>query len=694
MTQTEPDAARDQLAINTIRTLSIDAIQKANSGHPGTPMAMAPVAYELWQRFLRFDPEDPIWPNRDRFVLSAGHASMLLYSLLHLAGVKAVDPDYETLGELAIKLEDIEHFRQLDSRAAGHPEYHWTSGVETTTGPLGQGVGTSIGMAIASQWLAATYNRPGFTIFDFNVYVLAGDGDMMEGVSYEAASLAGHLRLDNLCWIYDNNHITIDGSTSLTFGDDVASRFMAQGWNVTRVGDANDLEQLHRAFETFEHCDDRPTLIIVDSHIGYGATGVQDTAAAHGEPLGEEEVRIAKRFYGWPEDAHFLIPDGVVERFREGVGKRGEHARGEWERMFERYRSEYPELASEVQRMQRRDLPDGWDETLPAFEPDEKGVATRVASGQALNAIAENVRWLVGGAADLTGSTNVGLKFEDAGYFSAEDRAGRYLHFGIREHGMSAAVNGMALSKLRPYGATYLIFSDYAREPIRLSALMEIPAIWIFSHDSIGLGQDGPTHQPVEQLASLRAMPGLVTIRPCDANEAVEAWRVTMRQKHQPTALVLTRQAVPILDRERYAPAAGLERGAYVLADADDGDPELILIGTGSEVHLCVEAYEQLTAEGEKVRLVSMPSWELFDLQPEEYRAETLPEHVRARVAVEQASTLGWERFVGRHGAMIGMHTFGASAPLKDVQQKFGFTPDRIVAACKEQLAEARVGAR
>jgi transketolase len=691
----DPDATQDQLAINTIRTLSIDAIQKANSGHPGTPMAMAPVAFELWQRFLRFDPDDPIWPNRDRFVLSAGHASMLLYSLLHLAGVQAVDPEYETLGELSVKLEDIEHFRQLDSRAPGHPEYHWTSGVETTTGPLGQGVGTSVGMAIASQWLAATYNRPGFELFDFNVYVLASDGDLMEGVSYEAASIAGHLRLDNLCWIYDNNRITIDGSTSLTFSDDVASRFMAEDWNVLRVGDANDLEQLGRAFETFLATDDRPTLIIVDSHIGYGAPQVQDTAAAHGEPLGEEEVRAAKRFYGWPEDSQFLIPDGVRETFAEGVGARGREARKEWERLFERYRSEHPDLASELDQMQRRDLPEAFDDHVPIFAPDEKGIATRVASGQALNAIAEHVRWLVGGAADLTGSTGVELTFEDSGVFSPENRSGRYLHFGVREHGMSAAVNGLALSKLKPYGATYLIFSDYAREPIRLSALMEIPAIWIFSHDSIGLGQDGPTHQPVEQLVSLRAMPGLITIRPADANEAVEAWRVIMRQRHQPTALVLTRQAVPILDREQYAPAAGLERGAYVLADPDDGDPELILIGTGSEVHLCVEAYEQLSAEGEKVRLVSMPSWELFDLQPPEYREELLPGHVQARVSVEQASTLGWERFVGTHGAMIGMHTFGASAPLKDLQKKFGFTPDAVVAACKQQLAEARgVGAR
>jgi transketolase len=689
------DADLDQLCINTIRTLSIDAIQAANSGHPGTPMAMAPVAYELWQRFLRFDPEDPIWPDRDRFVLSAGHASMLLYSLLHLARVKAVDPDYETLGELSVKLEDIKHFRQLGSKAAGHPEYRWTSGVETTTGPLGQGVGTSVGMAIASNWLAAHFNRPGFELFDFDVYVLAGDGDLMEGISYEAASIAGHLRLSNLCWIYDNNHVTIDGSTALTFSDDVATRFIGQGWNVMRVGDANDLGMLDRAFETFKREAHRPTLIIVDSHIGYGAPDVQDTAKAHGEPLGEEEVQLAKRSYGWPEDAQFLIPEGVVEHFAAGVGARGRAMRAQWEQLLERYREQYPELANHIELMQRRELPDGWDREIPSFPVDAKGVATRAASGKALNAIARNVPWLVGGAADLTGSTSTGLTFDGAGVFSAEERGGRFLHFGIREHGMASAVNGLSLSKLRPYGATYLIFSDYEREPIRLSALMEIPAIWIFSHDSIGLGEDGPTHQPVEQLAALRAMPGLVTIRPSDANEAAEAWRVLMKLHHSPVALVLTRQAVPVLDRSRYASASGLERGAYVLADAEDGEPELILIGTGSEVQLCVSAYEQLTAEGEKVRLVSMPSWELFDLQPRKYREEVLPPGVAARVSVEQASTLGWERFVGTNGAMIGMHTFGASAPLKDLQKKFGFTPDAIVAACRQQLeSHGRVEAR
>jgi transketolase len=681
-----PQTEIDELCINTIRTLSIDAIQAANSGHPGTPMAMAPVAYELWQRFLRFDPDDPIWPNRDRFVLSAGHASMLLYSLLHLARVRAVDPDYETLGELSVKLEDIKHFRQLDSRAPGHPEYRWTSGVETTTGPLGQGVATSVGMAISSQWLAARYNRPGFELFDFDVYVLAGDGDLMEGVSYEAASLAGHLHLDNLCWIYDNNHVTIDGDTALAFSEDVATRFIGQGWNVTRVGDANDLGLLRQAFETFERESERPTLIVVDSHIGYGAPGVQDTAAAHGEPLGEEEVRLAKRSYGWPEDAQFLIPDGVVDRFAEGVGARGRELHERWRQTFERYRADHPRLADDVERMQRRELPEDWDADIPTFPMDEKGLATRKASGQALNAVARRVPWLVGGAGDLTGSTSVGLSFEGAGTFSASDRGGRYLHFGIREHGMCAIVNGLSLSKLRSFGATYLIFSDYAREPIRLSALMEIPTIWIFTHDSIGLGQDGPTHQPVEQLASLRAMPGLITIRPCDANEAAEAWRVSMRLQHSPVALVLSRQDVPTLDRERYAPADGLEQGAYVLCDSDRGDPDLILIGTGSEVQLCVAAYEQLTAAGENVRVVSMPSWELFDQQPREYRERVLPPSATARVSVEQASTLGWERFVGPNGAMIGMHTFGASAPLKDLQQKFGFTPEAIVATCRAQL--------
>jgi len=668
----------DTLCINTIRTLSIDAIQKANSGHPGTPMAMAPVAYTLWQRFLRFDPSDPIWPNRDRFVLSVGHASMLLYSLLHLAQVEAVDPDYEVLGEPSVSLDDIKSFRQLDSHAAGHPEYHLTSGVETTTGPLGQGVATSVGMAIAGKWLQARY---GSQLYDFDVYAIAGDGDMMEGVSGEAASIAGHQRLSNLCWIYDNNHISIDGHTEITYEDDVAARFMGYRWNVTRVGDANDLELLTRAFEQFKQEADRPTLIIVDSHIGWGSPK-QDTAAAHGEPLGEEEVRETKRAYGWPEDAQFLIPDGVYEHFARGVGERGRWLRTEWE---QRVADAGAQVAAEIDQMQRRTLPEGWDADIPGFDADEKGVATRKASHQVLNAIAPRVPWLMSGSADLTGSAASGLDFEGATALQPEDRTGRELHYGIREHESAAISNGLSLSKLRPVWSTYLIFSDYARPAIRLSALMELPVIHWFSHDSIGLGEDGPTHQPVEQLAGLRAMPGMNVIRPCDANEVVEAWRVMMQQRHQPTALVLTRQNVPILDRSRYASAEGLARGGYVLADAD-GDPEVILIATGSEVALAVGAYEELRSDGVRARVVSLPSWYLFDLQPDDYRESVLPKAVQARVAVEQASTLGWDRYVGPQGQIVGMHTFGASAPLKEVQRKFGFTPERVAEAARELL--------
>ena len=671
----------DTLCINTIRTLSIDAIQKANSGHPGTPMAMAPVAYTLWQRFLRFDPTDPIWPNRDRFVLSAGHASMLLYSLLHLARVEAVDPEYEVLGEPAVSMDDIKSFRQLDSHCPGHPEYHLTSGVETTTGPLGQGIATSVGMAVAGKWLQARY---GSQVYDFDTYAIAGDGCLMEGVSNEAASFAGHQRLDNLCWIYDNNHITIDGHTELAYEDDVAARFMGYRWNVTRVGDANDLELLTRAFQEFKEERDRPTLIIVDSHIGYGYPHKQDTAEAHGEPLGEEEVRETKRAYGWPEDAQFLIPDGVYEHFARGVGERGRRLRTEWD---QRLADGDPQVATEIDQMQRRALPEGWDADIPSFEPDEKGLATRKASHQALNAIAARVPWLMSGSADLTGSAGSGLDFDGEGSaaFQPEDRRGRDLHYGIREHGSAAISNGLALSKLRPVWSTYLTFSDYARPAIRLSSLMELPVIHWFSHDSIGLGEDGPTHQPVEQLASLRAVPGLNVIRPCDANEVSEAWRVMMQQRHQPTALILTRQDVPILDRSVYASAEGLARGGYVLADAD-GEPEVILIATGSEVALAIGAYEELRSDGVQARVVSLPSWYLFDLQEDDYRESVLPRAVQARVAVEQGSTLGWDRYVGPQGQIVGMHTFGASAPLKEVQRKFGFTPERVAEAAKELL--------
>ncbi len=692
VTQTQIDIQKqtDELCINTIRTLSMDAVQQANSGHPGTPMSMAPVVYCLWQRFLRFDPNDAIWPNRDRFVLSIGHASMLLYSLLHLCEVKAVNAKYEQLGELSVPLEDIKRFRQLDSKCPGHPEYRWTSGVETTTGPLGQGVATSVGMAIAGQWMAQYFNRPGFEMFNYDVYALCGDGCMMEGVSSEAASLAGHLKLSNLCWIYDNNKITIEGHTEWAFSEDVATRFIGYGWNVTRVGDANDLEMLERAFKTFKNTPDKPTLIIVDSHIAYGAPNKQDSSAAHGEPLGEEEIRLAKRNYGWPENAKFLVPEGVREHFQSGIGKRGYELRDTWMAKFDDYKAQYPDLADQLYRMQHRQLPEHWDRDLPTFLPDAKGLAGRDASAKVLNAIAKNVPWLIGGSADLAPSTKTRLTFNEAGDFTAKNYGGRNFHFGIREHAMGAILNGMALAKVRPYGSGFLIFSDYMKPAIRLAALMEIPAIYIFTHDSIGVGEDGPTHQPVEQLALLRAIPGLITLRPADANEVVESWRVVLQLQHSPAVLVLTRQALPTIDRSQYAPASGVQQGAYVLADAPDGKPDVLLIATGSEVSLCVNAYEQLLVEGIKARVVSMPSWELFEQQSQEYRDSVIPPTVTARVCVEQASTFGWGQYVGLGGERIGMHTFGASAPLKELQSKFGFTPQKVVAAAKAQLAKLR----
>ena len=681
----------DLTSINTIRTLAMDGVQAANSGHPGTPMAMAPVAYCLWQKFLRFDPQDPVWPNRDRFVLSMGHASMLLYSLLHLTEVRAVNQDYETLGEVSVPLDSIKSFRQLDSRCPGHPEYRWTSGVETTTGPLGQGVATSVGMASARQWLAARYNRPGFEkLVDFNVYAMCGDGCMMEGISNEAASLAGHLRLSNLCWIYDNNHITIEGNTSLAFSDDVATRFISYGWNVTRVGDANDLVMLGRAFRTFLDTNDRPTLIIVDSHIGYGAPHKQDTSGAHGEALGEDEVRLAKRNYGWPEDKTFYVPDGVYDHFREGIGKRGKQMRDDWFAQIGEYRKHYPELAEELFRMQHRQLPEGWDRDLPEFPADPKGQATRDSSAKVLNAIAKNIPWFMGGAADLAPSTKTRLTFDGAGDFSAENYAGRNFHFGIREHAMGAIVNGMSLVKVRPFGSGFFTFVDYMRGSLRLSALMELPVIYVFTHDSIGLGEDGPTHQPIEQLAHMRSMPGLVVLRPADANEVTEAWKIILQLHHQPAALVLCRQSVPTIDRAKYAPASGLARGAYILADTPGADPEVILIGTGSEVSLCLQAYELLTNEGARARVVSMPSWELFDDQDENYRESVLPSHVKARVSVEQASDFGWSKYTGRSGHNIGIKTFGASAPLKQLLKKFGFNVENVVAAANSQIARHR----
>jgi len=679
----------DLLSINTIRTLSIDAVQKANSGHPGAPMALAPVAYVLWQEFLRYDPADPVWPNRDRFILSNGHASMLLYSMLYLSGVKAVDSEYKVLDEPAVSLDDIKNFRQLDSKTPGHPEYRITSGVETTTGPLGQGIGNSVGMAMAGKWLEARYNRPGFEIFDYNVYAFCGDGDMMEGVGSEAASLAGHLKLPNLCWIYDSNQITLDGPADWSFSEDVATRFKGYGWNVTHVGDANDLNALSGGFREFLARKDRPTLIIVNSHIGYGSPHKQDTSAAHGEPLGVGEVKLVKKNYGWPEDVQFLVPDGVVENFREGIGERGNELSSEWKELFGKYGQQFPELADNISRMQRRDLPDGWDKNLPTFPPDPKGIATRESSVKVLNVVAENIPWLVGGSADLATSNKTTLKFEGAGDFQAGNYAGRNFHFGVREHGMAAALNGMVLSKLRAFGGTFFNFTDYMRPSMRLAAIMEIPTIYVLTHDSIGLGEDGPTHQPVEQLASLRAMPGMLTMRPGDANEVVEAWKVILRLKHEPISLVLTRQALPTLDRSKYAAASGVAKGAYVLADASGGKPELILIGTGSELSLCVDAYEKLTAEGIRARVVSMPSPDIFEQQDQAYRQSVLPPELRARVSVEAAST-GWERYVGLDGAIIGMTTFGASAPAKDLFKKYGFTTDHVIQAARDVLARNR----
>jgi transketolase len=677
----------DMLSINTIRTLAIDAVQQANSGHPGAPMGLAPVAYCLWQEFLRYDPADPSWIDRDRFVLSNGHASMLLYALLHLAEVRQVDAHGQVTRELAVPMEEIKRFRQLGSRTPGHPESHLTSGVETTTGPLGQGVGNSLGMAIAAKWQAANFNRPGFEIFNYNVYAMCSDGDLMEGIGGEAASLAGHLKLSNLCWIYDHNHVTLDGPAWWSFSEDVATRFVGYQWNVTRVVDANDLEMLARSFQVFRQTTDRPTLIIVDSHIGYGSPHKQDTSAAHGEPLGEEEVRLTKKFYGWPEDAKFLVPDGVRENFRNGIGRRGRDLHARWSELFGEYSRKYPDLAERLRLMQRRELPTSWDKNLPTFPADAKGIATRESGGKVLNVLAQNIPWIMGGSADLATSNKTTLKFEGAGEFQAGSPAGRNLHFGVREHVMGASVNGMVVSGLRAFGATFFNFSDYMRASIRLSALMEIPSVFIFTHDSIGLGEDGPTHQPIEQLASLRAMPNLIVLRPGDANEVVEAWKIIAQLQHSPAALVLTRQALPTLDRSKYASASGVAKGGYVLADAPDGKPDVILLATGSELSLCVDAYEKLKAEGIKARAVSLPSWEIFERQDAAYKESVLPANVTARVSVEMASTLGWDRYVGPKGRKIGMHRFGASAPLKDLLQFFGFTVDNVVAEVRAVMS-------
>ena len=676
----------DRLCVDTIRTLAIDAVQKAQSGHAGAPMGFAPVAYTLWQEFLRYDPADPLWANRDRFVLSNGHASLLLYAMLHLSGVRRLDGRKIT-DRPAVSLDDIKSFRQLDSVTPGHPEYGRTTGVEATTGPLGQGCGNSVGMAIASRWLGAHYNKPRFPLFDWDVYTICSDGDLMEGVASEAASLAGHLGLGNLCWIYDNNTVTIEGHTRLAFDEDVEIRFNGYRWNVLHVRDANNRAALADALKAFRRTKDRPTLIIVDSIIGYGAPHKQNTAAAHSDPLGEEEVRLAKRFYGWPEDAQFLVPNGVYNCFTNGIGRRGRALRDEWEEMFAAYRREHPDEAREVEELLAGKLPAAWDATLPTFPADDKGIATREASGKVLNAIGGQVPWLIGGAGDLAPSTKTNFTFDGAGELEPGEPGGRTMHFGIREHAMGAIVNGLALSKLRAFGATFLTFSDYMRPAIRLAALMELPLFHVFTHDSIGLGEDGPTHQPIEQLVALRAVPNLIVLRPADANEVREAYRVIFRLRETPACLVLSRQKLPVFDRTRYAPASGVARGAYVIAEAGNGSPRVILIASGSEVALCIAAREALERKGIATRVVSMPSWELFERQDERYRNDVLPPHIRARVAVEAGSPIGWDRYAGCGGAIIAMHSFGASAPIKDVMRKFGFTTDKVVEAAESQIA-------
>ena len=678
----------DQLCINTIRTLSIDGVQQANSGHPGAPMGLAPVVYSLWQSFLRYDPADPLWPNRDRFVLSAGHASMLLYSTLHLAGVRLVNEKGEVTKDLSVSMDDIKRFRQLGSRTPGHPESHMTTGVETTTGPLGQGIANSVGMAIAGRWLAANFNQPGFDLFNFRVYSVCGDGDLMEGVGGEAASLAGHLALGNLCWIYDNNRVTLDGPASWSFSEDMMTRFVGYGWNVTRVADANDLLQLSRGYKTFLNTPDKPTLIVVDSHIGYGSPHKQDSYEAHGEPLGEAEVKLAKENYEWPVDAKFLVPDGVYQHFQNGVGARGSNDRNAWNALFAEYSKKYPELATRVTKMQKRELPDGWDKNLPVFPADPKGMATRESSGKVLNALAQNIPWMIGGSADLAKSNKTNLVFEGAGDFFTNEYKGRNIHFGVREHGMGAAVNGMVLTGVRGFSATFFNFSDYMRASMRLAALMEIPVLFIFTHDSIGVGEDGPTHQPIEQLAAFRAMPNMLVFRPGDANEVTESYKAAVRHSHGPSTLVFSRQAMPTIDRTKFAPASGAAKGAYVVADAEGGKPDVILMGTGTELQHCMTAWEKLKAEGIKARVVSMPCWQLFEEQDAAYKESVLPSSVTARVSIEMASPLGWDRYVGPKGTILAMRSFGASAPLKDLLKKFGFEPENVVAAAKKLLGK------
>jgi transketolase len=682
---TQPNAAPrasdvDQLAIDTIRTLSMDAVEAANSGHPGTPMALAPVAYTVWKDFLRYDPADPAWPNRDRFVLSCGHASMLLYSLIHLAGIRRAGSD-----NAAVSLDDIRSFRQLDSVCAGHPEHHMTSGIETTTGPLGQGCGNSVGMAMAAKWMAARYNQPGQELFDYDTYVLCSDGDLMEGVASEAASMAGHLKLSNLCWIYDDNRITIEGDTDLAFTEDVAMRFEGLGWHIERVDDANDTTALQRALNAFRGQHEKPTLVIVKSVIGFGAPTKAGSHSSHGAPLGAEEIRGAKEAYGWSPVASFVVPETVPARFAETFGSRGNAAREAWLATRAAHAKAHPELSGELDGLLSGELPAGWEAAIPAFPADAKGLASRVSSGQVLSAISPKVPWLVGGSADLAPSTMTFVKGE--GDFGPADYAGRNFHFGIREHGMAAAANGMALCGLRPYVATFFVFFDYLKPSLRLSALGELGVIYVLTHDSIGLGEDGPTHQPIEQLASARAVPGLSVYRPADANEVAETWRTVMQEPHRPAVIVLSRQGLPTLDRSEMGDASGTARGAYILQEPEGGDPQCILIGTGSEVGLCLAAAKQLADEGVRARVVSMPSWDRFAAQDAAYREEVLPRKITARVACEAGCSFGWERWIGRCGRFIGMDSFGASAPASQLYTQFGITADGIAAAAKEALA-------
>jgi transketolase len=676
------DGSIDRLAIDTIRTLAMDAVQKANSGHPGTAMSLAPIAETLWTKFLRYDPKAPLWPNRDRFILSCGHASMLLYSLLHLSGTIEVDKDGKPTGNPAVGLDDIKQFRQMSSKTPGHPEYRDTTGVETTTGPLGAGCGNSVGFAIAERWLAAHFNKPGFDIFDHDTYVFSSDGDMMEGVASEAASIAGHLKLANLCWVYDSNDITIEGDTNLAFDENVIERFKAYGWNTILIEDAEDIEAFARAIETFKATTDKPTFIEVRSIIGIGFPTRAGTHKAHSDAPGEEEIRGAKKSYGWPEDAQFLVPEKAKAHFEQAIGK-NTSTREAWEALVAKYREAHPDLGRELDTLLAGKLPDGWDAALPHFEPDEKGMATREAGGKVLNAIAPAIPWLVGGAADLAPSTKTDIK--DAGSFEAGSYDGRNLHFGIREHGMGAAANGMALSYLRAYTGTFFVFSDYMRPTLRLAAIMELPTIFVFTHDSIGVGEDGPTHQPIEQLASLRAIPGLDTIRPGDANETAYAWKAAV-EGHAPSVLVFSRQPMATLDRTKFNSAEGLLKGGYVVTK-DEGAPDVILIATGSELGLAVKAAEELAKDGTKARVVSLPSFHRFEVQDQAYKDSVLPPSVTARVAIEQGSEFGWDRYVGFAGKTVTMSTFGASAPIEKLQAKFGFTLDNVVKVAREVMS-------